>query len=60
MYIPIVNTLQELEMSHNSSAAQQAHQLVNYKGSVRYMPDGFVRVHVIHIVFIETHSVINV
>ena len=29
MYIPIVNTLQELEMSHNSSAAQQAHQLVN-------------------------------
>ena len=26
MYIPIVNTLQELEMSHNSSAAQQAHQ----------------------------------
>ena len=29
MYIPIVNTLQELEMSHNSSAAQQAHQLEN-------------------------------
>ena len=29
MYIPIVNTLQELEMSHNSSAAQPAHQLVN-------------------------------